>query len=155
MLCWRQWLVMIPKFDADGNLPPGIHEAEWPEFALRFGGTEKRQMLLQGLKEGLLAFWKASCPRVYIDGSFVTNKLNPGDYDACWEDEGVDLAMLDPILLTFDNQRFAQKAKYLGEFFPAWDPAEAGGRTFLDFFQTDRDGNPKGIVAFDLRRFTT
>jgi len=29
--------VMIPAFDVDRSLPPGIHQATWPEFAARFG----------------------------------------------------------------------------------------------------------------------
>lgn len=56
--------------------------------------------------------------------------------------------------LNFANRRAAQKAKYLGELFPAQVQAESRFpyRIFLDFFQTDKDtGNPKGIVAIDLR----
>jgi hypothetical protein len=60
----------------------------------------------------------AGCVTVYIDGSLVTAKETPGDFDACWEVTGVDVAQLDPILLTFDHQRMAQKLKYLGEFLP-------------------------------------
>ena len=28
---------MIPDFDANGNLPPGIHRAVWKVFSKRFG----------------------------------------------------------------------------------------------------------------------
>lgn len=27
---------MIPPFDKDGDLPPGIHQATWPEFQSRW-----------------------------------------------------------------------------------------------------------------------
>jgi hypothetical protein len=30
-------VTLIPDFDANGNLPPGIHRAEWKEFSKRFG----------------------------------------------------------------------------------------------------------------------
>ena len=41
----------------------------------------------------------------------------------------------------------------MGEFFPAQFPEGASGKTFLEFFQTDKDsGNPKGIVAIDVKR---
>ncbi|MFB2878685.1 DUF6932 family protein [Floridanema aerugineum] len=142
---------MIPAFNSDGNLPPGVHWATWQEFAARFGTTPHRQRLLKGLKSALDSLSKAGCEVVYIDGSFVTEKENPNDFDGCWDTTGVDPNFLDPILLNFHNKRAAQKAKYLGEFFLAQDPADKAGKTFLEFFQTDRNGNPKGIVAIDLR----
>jgi hypothetical protein len=55
-------------------------------------------------------------------------------------------------LLTFDNGRAAQKAKYLGEFFPAHLTEGGSGQTFLDFFQVDREtGDAKGMVALDVQ----
>lgn len=71
--------------------------------------------------------------------------------DGCWETAGVDPSKLDPTLLTFDNKRAAQKAKYGGEFFPASAIANRAGDTYLSFFQNDKaTGNPKGIVGVDL-----
>jgi hypothetical protein len=141
---------MIPAFNSDGNLPPGVHWATWQEFAARFGTTPHRQQLLKGLKSALDSLSKAGCQTVYIDGSFVTKKGNPNDFDGCWDLTGVDPSLLDPILLLLDDKRVAQKAKYKGELFPASWAADGVGNTYLDFFQIDRDGNPKGIVAIDL-----
>jgi hypothetical protein len=61
------------------------------------------------------------------------------------------LQAADPVLLMFGNRRAAQKAKYLGELFPA-DMVEGGSAlTFLNFFQGDKNtGKPKGILALDL-----
>ena len=88
---------------------------------------------------------------MYVDGSLVTDKLHPGDFDGCWEETGIDFDMLDPVLLTFDRNRATQKAKFGGELFPASVSAEAEGRIFLEFFQTDKNtGQRKGIVALDL-----
>ena len=93
----------------------------------------------------------AGCRTVYLNGSFVTSKTFPNDYDACWEEAGVDPAALDPVLLTFDPGRATQKAKYMGELYPASIIADAEGLSFLEFFQTDKDtGMPKGILAIDL-----
>jgi len=74
---------MIPPFDADGTLPPGIHGATWEEIAERFGGTERRIELLGGLRQALEALQVAGCPTVYIARSFVTTKGEPRDFDAC------------------------------------------------------------------------
>ncbi len=93
----------------------------------------------------------AGCRTVYLNGSFVTRKAMPNDYDACWEETGVDPTALDPVLLTFDPGRVAQKAKFLGELFPASIIADTNGLSFLEFFQTDKEtGRPKGILAIDL-----
>jgi hypothetical protein len=90
-----------------------------------------------------------------VDGSFVTDKTIPGDFDACWDITGVvgaELVRLDPALLDFTNERAAQKAKYLGELFPAQAIEGNSRRRFLDFFQLDREsGSPKGIIALELQ----
>ena len=143
---------MIPPLhQTTGNLPPGVHEATWGELVARYGSTPHRLALLSGLKAALDALRAAGCRRAYIDGSFVSAKERPADFDACWEVDGVDLARLDPVLMTFANRRAAQKRKYGGELFPADWPADAHGTSFLLFFQRDRaSGRPKGIIAIDL-----
>lgn len=141
---------MIPPFDKRGNLPPGIHKADWDELETRF--TDPRRVeLLMGLREALVALRDAGCRTAYIDGSFVTAKEGPGDFDACWEAVGVDASLLDPVLLDLVPPRTAQKERFGGELFPASFVAEPeSGARFFDFFQHDRDGEPKGIIQIDL-----
>ena len=106
---------------------------------------------MNGLRAALVNLKGAGCQTAYINGSFVTRKELPNDYDACWEETGVDPEALDPVLLTFDPGRAMQKAKYMGELFPASIVADTAGLSFLEFFQTDKDtGRPKGIIAIDL-----
>jgi hypothetical protein len=63
----------------------------------------------------------------------------------------VDRALLEeigPELLDLSHQRATQKARFGGEFLP--NVIEAGsGQEFAAFFQSDRDGTPKGIVVID------
>ena len=143
---------MISTFDQTGNLPVGIHWASLKEFESRFGTNPRRKQLLKGLKQAITSLQKAGCRAVFVDGSFVTSKELPGDFDACWSVEGVDPDWLDSVLLDFSNGRAAQKAKYGGELFPA-EMIEAGsGKPFLEFFQTDKNtGKPKGIVGLRLK----
>jgi hypothetical protein len=142
---------MIPAFPSDGNLPAGIHWAGWDQIVERFGGTPRRALLLDGLRQAVDALERAACSTVYLDGSFVTSKAHPGDFDVCWEVAGVDPNLLDPIFFTFDEGRRSQKERYGGEFFPAEAAADPHGTVFLDFFQTDRTTNRrKGIVAIAL-----
>ena len=148
---------MIPPFETDPGedgrfqLPPGVHAATWRELAERFGTNERRREILAGLLRALQALRAAGCRRAYVDGSFVTSKEVPGDFDGCWDHEGVDFDGLDPVLLDFEDHRKAQKAKFEGEMFLSMTQADALGRRFLDFFQLDRDGRPKGIVQIDLK----
>lgn len=72
-----------------------------------------------GLRAALEHLKVAGCWTVYLDGSFVTSKEIPNDCDVCWDETGVDPEALDPVLLTFDPGKMTQKAKYMGELFPA------------------------------------
>lgn len=118
---------------------------------MRFASNPKRRAQFKGFVAALTNLRGAGCGRAFLDGSFVTAKPRPGDFDACWDPAGVDRAFLDPVLLTFENNRAAQKAKYHGELFPSTIPADRAGTIFVEFFQVDRfTGSAKGIVAIDL-----
>src|SRR5882672_3494921 len=110
---------MIPDFDSIGDLPAGVHWTTWADLVKRFSQNEPRRRLLAGLKQALDALKSAGCETAYIDGSFVTTKDIPRDFDGCWEMSNVDPLLLDPVLLKFDAGRIAQKTKYGGELFPA------------------------------------
>lgn len=143
---------MIPAFDAGGNLRPGTHPASWDEIMTRYATNTRRRELTDGLLDALRSLKRAGCRTAYLDGSFVTAKELPGDFDACWEVAGVDAERLERVLLDFSDGRAAQKARYGGELFPAETAAEPAGTTFLGYFQRDRDtGRLKGIIAVDLR----
>ena len=143
----------IPNFDKNGNLPEGIHSATWQEVQEALAFNEHRQELLRGLKRSSESVKLARSRRLFLGGSFVTNKEFPGDFDACWEDENVDFVRLqeiDPVLLDFNDGRSAQKAKYGGELFPASSIADnISNESFLEFFQ-QKNGEPKGIIAINL-----
>jgi len=143
---------VIPDFDSvTDNLPPGEHPATWEELVERFGQTPWRRRLLAGLLDALRLLKAAGCKRAYIDGSFVTAKEEPGDFDACWDAEDVDFDLVDERLLTFDRGRATQKAAFMGELFIADARADPQGTLFRDFFQADREGRRKGIVVIDLK----
>lgn len=148
---------MIPEFDESGILPPGVHSAEWSEFKEIFGTNLTRQRMIDGLELAMTQLKAAGCRIIYIDGSFVTSKQKPGDFDACWEDNGVDIKYLEsiaPTLFNFALRRAEQKIKYKGEIFPSNYPANDSGTAYIDFFQFDtRTNTCKGIIAIDLQRW--
>jgi hypothetical protein len=141
---------MLPVLDSrTGYLPPGVYQVLWEEVARRFSANSHRARQLSGLLNALQNLAGAGCRAVLLDGSFVSVKDLPGDYDGAWEIHGVDPDLLDPVLLDFNSGRAAMKAKYGGELFPASMQA-APGILYRDFFQRDRNGVPKGVVNIDL-----
>lgn len=91
----------------------------------------------------------AGCRSIFVDGSFVTGKELPADFDAVWDPQGVDGLQVDPVLLLAAG-RTAQKAKYGGDLFPEVVEGNSG-LLFSEFFQLDKQtGLRKGIVAVNL-----
>lgn len=141
---------MIPDFDSStGNLPAGVHQAPWDEVVQRFGHNQHRSRLVDGLRAALRSLAEAGCRSVILDGSFVSTKEFPEDYDGAWDPRDVDPDLLDPVLLRFSRRRAAMKSKFLGELFPATFLA-APGVTYREFFMKDRNGTPKGVVKINL-----
>ncbi len=142
---------MLPPLNDDGNLPPGIHSATWEEVIERFGRNSHRLKLLEGVRQVLHLLRAAGCQKAYLDGSFVTRKHTPVDFDLCWDEKEVDEAALAPIFLDFTQRCAAQKRRFGGEIYPANAPGGIGGWAYLDFFQRcKRTGRAKGILALDL-----
>ncbi len=144
---------MLPAFTSKGLLPPGLHRATWDELCSRFGGARRRERLLQGLLRVAMNLRDAGAVNLWLDGSFVTNKPNPNDFDGVWDPSRVDLRKVDPVLIDQDdlrNGRLRQKAKYHGELMVS-SIERRSGLPFEQFFQQTPEGDVKGIVLLDLR----
>jgi len=143
---------MIPEWMRNGDLPPGIHRATLREIEKRLAFNPRRRRLLDGFRRGRGMLRNAGCRLVYLDGSFVSTKENPGDFDACWDVQNVDEKTLHSVFWDFSQGRSAQKRRFLGEFFPAQLPEGATGRTFVEFFPVNKQTQEaKGILAIRLR----
>lgn len=147
---------MIPAFDpSTGALPPGNYDATLEQIAERLGFTPRRQWLLRGLRVAVEGFWAAGVREIYIDGSFCTEKPDPGDIDGYWvePDEGVydriDRYGIDFELVFVPHLRkwkWRMWADYGVEFFihPAMQATADMG--FPEFFRQDRAGQPRGVI---------
>lgn len=140
---------MLPPFNARGDLPPGIYRAAWVEIDAWFGAGLARQRLAGTLHHlHALARRTGQLERFLIFGSFVTNKELPGDVD-------VVLVMAE----AFKLEEAPRESRTL------FSHAEADARfgasvfwvrrgilpdgemaSFLEFWQTRRDGAKRGIV---------
>lgn len=128
----------IPPFNELGYLPPGVYEVSWSELMERFVANSHRQRLVTGLAAALRKLGIAGCRRVVIGGSFVTNKEYPNDFDGWYESFGLDLNILDRLFLEDTKLQF----EILGG--TLFEPPNYEG-----FFQTDREGRPKGVIVLD------
>ncbi|MBC6420712.1 MAG: hypothetical protein GDA43_03385 [Hormoscilla sp. SP5CHS1] len=122
---------MIPEFDENGNLPPGIHFCEWEDFKERFGTNLTRDRLIKGLSRAMAKLKAAGCRIIYINGSPSI-----------------------PVLYNLAIGRSDQKSIYGGDIFPASYPADEAGKNYLDFFKfNSRSNTRKGIITIDLQRW--
>jgi hypothetical protein len=96
--------------------------------------------LITGIVAALRKLGLAGCQRVIIGGSFVTAKEEPNDFDAYYDDFGLDFELLDPLFIE-DIER--QLEVFCGELQPTFG--------YNSFLQRDREGNPRGVVALDPR----
>lgn len=144
---------MTPSFDPEsGYLPVGLHPWPWGDFVTAFSWNPRRRFLANGLYRALRNLKMAGCRAAIVDGSFVTAKELPGDYDAAFDPNGVNGFLVDPVLLRHTDGRKAMKAKYFGDVFPWGHVAcQTTGMIYQDYFQQDREGRAKGVVLLDVR----
>jgi hypothetical protein len=140
----------IPEFIGQ-VLPKGVWPTTWERFVDRFGYNPIRRRRIEGLQKLIRILRTAGCPVIFIDGSFVTKKPDPGDIDCCWyrsETIQRNLGQRNPLLLEgTPTARERQKILYSCEVFPH-DAVERDSRlSFLNYFQKDKRGKPKGIIV--------
>jgi hypothetical protein len=129
---------MIPPFNDDGYLPGGVHPATVEEIAVRFGvESELRRVEMDSVRWLLDLARRAGVRRLIINGSVVSDRLEPNDVDCVLLLD--DAYPLDP---TADEE--------LDAGLPFIDMKRVGADQFdlfvKDIFATDRDEVPKGMI---------
>jgi len=129
---------MIPPFDDNGYLPPGIHTATMAEIAARFGETSQlRRVQMESLRWLADLAWRAGVQRIIVNGSFVTDRIEPNDVDCA-------------LLVGEDYPHDRKSDEELAAGLPFIDLHIVEQEDF-DFFATklftsDRDLVPKGMI---------
>jgi hypothetical protein len=73
---------MLPEFNDNGFLPPGIYSATLEEISARFGQEpELRRNQMESLSWLVILAKRVGVQRVIVNGSFVTDKWEPNDID--------------------------------------------------------------------------
>ncbi len=74
---------MLPAMNGT-FLPVGDHQASWADVEASFGGNQRRQAFCERLKELIDRARNCGFLRVYVFGSFISAKPDPGDVDLMW-----------------------------------------------------------------------
>jgi hypothetical protein len=146
-------VMVLPEFTSDGDLPLGVHLADWQEFGSRFGTQTPRRVWLLGRLQALvsLAANTGKLRRVFVWGSFVTTKASPKDVDILLiMDEDFEIERIaPPAQAVFDSVQ----ARLLFESDVFWARASIGTETmetWLETYQISRTFQKRGIVELEL-----
>ena len=139
---YKEFIEVIPEFNDVGYLPPGVHLASLDEIAARFGHeSEIRQAQMDSVRWLVEMAKKAGVQRLIINGSFVTEVLEPNDVDCA-------------VLLSVDFPLDTLAAADLTDGLPFIDLHMTEEREFAimleQLYASDRDAVPKGVIEVVL-----
>jgi hypothetical protein len=149
-VCYREHV--LPELTDEGELPPGVHVADWREFQNRFGDSSPRRIWLTGRLQALLelAGTGGKLRRIFIWGSFVTAKASPRDLDILLiMDDDFEVERIEEAAQSvFDSVR----ARLLFHADVFWARASIGTELldlWLDTYQTSRSFRKRSIVELE------
>jgi Family of unknown function (DUF6932) len=140
----------LPDFNANGDLPPGIHRATMEEVATRFGGpgTARRRCTINLRHIFNLARATRQFERMIVFGSYVSAKSSPNDVDVIlvMNDTFNPLAVAGESRRLFDHavaqSRFGASVFWITEEITLGEPVDV----FVSHWQRKRGGGLRGIV---------
>ncbi|WP_425505407.1 DUF6932 family protein [Sphingomonas lacunae] len=138
-------LILSPSGAPQHILPPGLHRMALREFRAQFVTNACRSWIYDGFINACRSLHQAGCKRIFVGGSFVTSKEEPGDFDACWDPVGV-LPSLDRIIYD-ESCRVERRQIYRGDLL-------IGGVDSVHYKFLARDkitGEERGMVGIQLR----
>jgi len=129
---------VIPPFDDSGCLLPGLHGAALAEIEARFGRqSELRRVQMESVRWMVDLAVRAGVQRIVLNGSFVTDIMEPNDVDC--------VLLFSPV----GRKNYAALKELRGGL-PFLDIAIVGPKRFERYvtrlFAADRHGVPKGMV---------
>ena len=141
----KQWL----DFNAEGDLPIGVHQATLKEVIEHFGNATRQRILIARRLERIYSLVMSSgcVARFIIYGSFITSKPEPNDVDiflVMTDDFDVD-KMVGEVAICF-NHLAAQNHEGASIFWSRRLGLLGGEYKAINDWQIKRDGSKRGIV---------
>lgn len=157
----------MAHFNSDGYLEPGLHDLELDEivehFVTAFPTSNTRKKIIEGYKihKAELAQLGLTCIQ-FLDGSFASNKADPGDIDMVGF---LDLDAVDA-LSAADQQKLKElfsgkntREQYFCDAYfvpsvpedhPAFNELRAQRKYWMGEFGYDREDKPKGMIRTQI-----
>lgn len=139
---------MIPNLNKNGYLPAGLHKATLSEIKQRFGSnSEERKELFKGLQSltQLLRKHKKHIKEFLVNGSFVTDKKVPKDFDCILViKNGFDFNSPE------SKQLMQAKKLFNAHLFIFLEEDKNRYYELMDFFGHDNSFKSKGLVEVIL-----
>ncbi len=157
---------MLPTFDSNGNLPPGIHKPALSLFKERFvtdfRNSKTRNKIYLGYISYCIEISSYGVASInWVAGSFTTNKLDPGDIDIVVHvnfEKHRSLIDSTEFELKFLNYDQIKKEHCCHTFYvpmypkddPRYQVTIYHSELWREFFSQDRRKNERGLIEFDL-----
>lgn len=146
----------IPEFDERGNLPAGIHWATLDDVIKRFSSSKSmRRAKLGKCLVQFISLVNLYAQEIYIDGSYTTSKLAPGDIDLI-----IVLSIASKQDLAFQTKFLALQRNFDDELhiFFRFENAPFPDQDIYEYFQitkakNDQNGHihAKGIISLEMK----
>lgn len=151
-------------FGANGVLVPGFHDCTYDEFCStlvdEFPTSQRRRLIADTLLDFSSEVFSIGIPyEFWVDGSYVTSKINPNDADIILFFQYQHMNAINPLRDTFRKKYYGILDIY---FWYAVSPENQKIVSPADYckivntrnywrgqFGFDREDNPKGIVRLD------
>jgi len=145
----------IPAFNAQGDLPIGVHSANLEEVIKRFGVSDSQRINVAKRLECIYRFAVATghLARFIVFGSFVTDKPAPNDVDIfmVMDDDFTVDSLTDEQAVLFDHT--SADSHFGASVFWIRRLATLGGeQTMIEYWKTKRGGGERGIMELVEKR---
>lgn len=140
-------------------LPPGLHDKSLAQVydlcVAPFPASSTRGVLMQGLSEFRQYLEQFGLPfEIWVDGSFLTTKVNPNDVDVVVMSEAHFnlLPLMQRILLTaVFRERDKTRTKWRVDAFIFFHEDKQMAAYWTDWYGRSREGHSKGIIRVEWK----
>jgi predicted nucleotidyltransferase len=142
---------MIPEFYDGEFLPDGDCEATWIEVQERFGYGDTRRRLCEQMSRFIQIARGCGFKTVYLFGSFISGKEQPGDIDLMWVYRGEYGSLRPECQELLNYERMKQRWNW--DMFCCSDAPEVVEELLSGWRKNKARTKQRGIIKIDLERF--
>jgi hypothetical protein len=143
---------MIPAFYDGEFLPDGDHDATWQEVQARFGRGACREHLCERMSQFIMTARRCGFRQVFLFGSFISGKEEPGDLDMLWVYRAESLLTMEPECKDLINYGM-MKIRYDVDSWCCSDDKESVMDLLTGWRKNKTRTKIRGIIRIDLERF--